>query len=393
MQAEENSSSTEYQVFKQNAGRKNNTYLRWNLLKHADQDSQFDKLVAKSDVAPTVKGNKEENCANKIDDTENSAADNSSTNDSIINDTLSHKKETPEKTIPASEQKATSDRPLLKPRVATTFNNGSSILDKLAGRNSATSNSKTQSPFSKLVNSKIIPNNKDNNKAQEPKKASQHTISFSLQAKALEAQQRAFDLKKKVALDKNKASISSMLEHHNKSSHSATPDIHEVLQSKIGAKANGITNLYVQMQNEEPLDPSKPSSISEMLKQKDNKSSPKITISNSEKKHIDFSLRAKALEAAQRSRELKLNILATKGLSIKESLKQDLNAQKEQQTQETAKVSANSSSTTENKPRFDIRPVSQQGQFSALFTCKNKETSVPNEASLKDIFHRIESCQ
>lgn len=386
MQAEENS-SLEYQVFKQNAGRKNNTYLRWNLLKNADQDSQFDKLVTKSDAVPTVKGNKDEESATRI-----SGTDNSVTKGSIIKNTLCEKKEAPEIAVTANGQEAASASPLLKPRTTYTSNNGGSILDKLAGHRSSalpTTSGKAQTTFSRDASNKTVSNNKDSAPPRDNKKTAQHTISFSLQAKAIEAQQRVFDLKKKAALAKDKASISSMLEHRNNSCHAATPDIHAVLQSKIGASANGRANLFSQMQNAEPVPPARRSSISEVLRQKENKG-PKITISNSDKEHIDFSLRAKALEAAQRSKELKLNALAVRGSSIKETLEKD---QKDQKDKTTSKVSPDIQSSTENKRSFDIRPVSQQGQFSALFTCKNKEASVTNEASLKDIFHRIESCQ
>lgn len=359
MKAEDNS-NLQYQTFKQEAGRKTDTYLRWSLLKRADQNSQFDKLLSKNKCDAAAVAQTDESNVNKKSE-----------------DKL-QKEETPQD--PLSDRKIFSTQENNKKNTPA----GHSIFDVV--REKEALNVEKRKAISLLDQRFCEQKNtsfpQNDNKNSSPRKH----IDFSLQAKELAAKQRSLELKKLAAKKVNSTtSISGLLQQSEGNAGSrASRDIHATLQRKLSPVTQKTLSAQETLETNKPVNAVKTSSISEALKLNQGNNTIKTTISSSEAEHIDFSLRAKAIEAAQRSKELKINALASSGSSITQALNRN-DANKGRDITLLHKAETNNT--------FNIGSLTKQEQFATLFTCRNKNSSIPNEDSLKDIFHRIESCQ
>ncbi len=370
----EDNSNLQYQTFKQEAGRKTDTYLRWNLLKRADQNSQFDKLLSKNNSDAAAVTQTDESSVNKKSE------------DELQKEVAPQKEEVPQKDeVP---QDPLSDRKIFSTQENSKKNTpaGHSIFDVVREKEALNVEKRKaisilDQRFCEQKNTSLPQND---NKNSSPRKH----IDFSLQAKELAAKQRSLELKKLAAKKVNSTtSISGLLQQSEGNAGSrASGDIHATLQRKLSPVTQKTLSAQDTLETNKPVNAVKTSSISEALKLKqgNNIRIRKTAISSSEAEHIDFSLRAKAIEAANRSRELKKNALASSGSSITQALNRNDIPQSR---------SVPFLHKAETKNTFSVVPTARQDQFSTLFTCRNKNSSIPNEESLKDIFHRIESCQ
>lgn len=486
MQKEE-SSNLEYQTFKQSAGRKTDTYLRWNLLKRADNNSQLNKVLAKSgdelshkstealeedtlgaqarvkDVVKngvtdkdvlekSILNNKvldaEENTKNKGSISSNKAKSGS------IFDVLKSKREhsasicTPQNDVKDTSassneqiqhinfslrsqkihsQQTSSD---LKQRVQALKEKeekklsepNTEVIDDAKDKTDAEDNAKselnhedialvshnkatTQATYNifntlhKKNSALIIPKaqasvssvneilSKKNN-SQKPtaivKSVSKH-IDFSLQAKQLQAKQRSLELKKSAHALKNKTKISDLLDPKGSGSSSLNNNIYKKLQVKSNVAA--IQDMPI-IAKPRPEVSSSNASIADILK--GDKQAKRLTISKHEAEHISFSLLNKAKESAQRSQELRRN---TQSTSSPSSIMRALANTNDTSQSASKPLVQNTQDTNVNCNSFKANLNLQHGDFSSLFTCKQNSTSIQNEDSLQNIFHRIESCQ
>ncbi len=484
MQKEE-SSNLEYQTFKQSAGRKTDTYLRWNLLKRADNNSQLNKVLAKSSDELSHKSTEafeeealgaqtlvkdvekngvtdkdileksilnnnvldaEENTYNKgsissdkaksgsifdvlkskrehstsVCTPQNDVKDTSAnSNEQIqhINFSLRSQKIHSQQTSSALKQrvqalKEKEEKKLSEPntevvddtrdeidaedKAKSDLNNEVNasvscnksatpatynIFNTLQQKNSALIIPKAQASVSSVNE---ILSKKNSQKPTIVKSVSKH-IDFSLQAKQLQAKQRSLELKKSAHALKNNTKISDLLDPKGSGSSSLNNNIYKKLQAKSNVAA--IQDMPI-IAKPRPEMSSSNASIADILK--GDKQAKRLTISKHEAEHISFSLLNKAKESAQRSQELRRN---TQSTSSPSSIMRAL-ANTNDFAQSTSKpLVQNTQDTNVNCNSFKANLNLQHGDFSSLFTCKQNSTSIQNEDSLQNIFHRIESCQ